>query len=155
MRHLAPPVCDAPLRSSVLLLIICLLPMQVMAAPPNAKNKPKPVILAPVETQLIFDKVEALGTTRSIESTNITSTVTEKVKAIHFTDGQKVKKGQILAQVYSPELVTAQKELFEAMKLKDTNPNYYSAVRNKLTGNQAQRSEPFGRILSRLLETLV
>ena len=50
---------------------------------------------------------------------------------VNFT-GQKVKKGQVLAQIYSPELVTAQKELFEAMKLKDSNPNYYSAVRNKL-----------------------
>lgn len=50
---------------------------------------------------------------------------------VNFT-GQKVKKGQILAQIYSPELVTTQKELFEAMKLKDTNPNYYRAVRNKL-----------------------
>lgn len=50
---------------------------------------------------------------------------------VNFT-GQKVKKGQILAQIYSPDLVTAQKELFEAMKLKDTNPNYYQAVRNKL-----------------------
>ena len=64
MRHLALAVCDAPLHTSgrssvrtfILLLIFCLLPMQVMAAPPNAKNKPKPVILAPVETQLIFDK---------------------------------------------------------------------------------------------------
>lgn len=50
---------------------------------------------------------------------------------VNFT-GQKVRKGQILAKIYSPELVTAQKELFEAMKLKDTNPNYYLAVRNKL-----------------------
>ena len=111
MRHLAPPVCDAPLstsartsvRASVLLLIFCLLPAQVMAAAPNAKNKPKPVILAPVTTQLIYDKVEALGTTRSIESTQITSTVTEKVKAIHFTDGQKVKKGQLLVELEKAE----------------------------------------------------
>jgi Cu(I)/Ag(I) efflux system membrane fusion protein len=50
---------------------------------------------------------------------------------VNFT-GQKVKKGQVLAQIYSPELVTAQKELFEAMKLKDTNPSYFTAVRNKL-----------------------
>ena len=50
---------------------------------------------------------------------------------VNFT-GQKVRKGQVLAQIYSPELVTAQKELFEAMKLRDTNPNYYQAVRNKL-----------------------
>ncbi len=50
---------------------------------------------------------------------------------VNFT-GQKVRKGQVLAQIYSPELVTAQKELLEARKFKDTNPNYYRAVRNKL-----------------------
>ena len=50
---------------------------------------------------------------------------------VNFT-GQKVRKGQILAKVYSPELVTAQSELFEAMKLKETNPSYYRATRNKL-----------------------
>ena len=103
MRHPAPRASDSPLRSSVLLLILCLLPVQVMAAAPNAKNKPKPVILAPVTTKLIYDKVEALGTTRSIESTQITSTVTEKVKAIHFTDGQKVKKGQLLVELEKAE----------------------------------------------------
>jgi len=50
---------------------------------------------------------------------------------INFT-GQKVKKGQVLAKIYSPELVTAQRELFEAMKFKETNPGYYKASRNKL-----------------------
>ncbi|MEQ8683297.1 MAG: efflux RND transporter periplasmic adaptor subunit [Cyclobacteriaceae bacterium] len=50
---------------------------------------------------------------------------------VNFT-GEKVRKGQVLAKIYSPELVTAQKELFEAIKLKDTNPNYYEASRNKL-----------------------
>ena len=50
---------------------------------------------------------------------------------VNFT-GQKVRKGQVLAQIYSPELVTAQKELLEARKFENTNPNYYRAVRNKL-----------------------
>ena len=50
---------------------------------------------------------------------------------INFT-GQKVRKGQVLAEIYSPELVTAQRELFEAMKFKETNPSYYRATRNKL-----------------------
>lgn len=50
---------------------------------------------------------------------------------INFT-GQKVKKGQVLGSIYSPELVTAQRELFEAMKFRETNPNYYTAARNKL-----------------------
>jgi len=50
---------------------------------------------------------------------------------INFT-GQKVRKGQVLAKIYSPKLVTAQKELLEAVKFKETNPSYYKASRNKL-----------------------
>jgi Cu(I)/Ag(I) efflux system membrane fusion protein len=50
---------------------------------------------------------------------------------VNFT-GQKVRKGQVLAKIYSPDLVTAQRELFEAMKFQESNPGYYSAARNKL-----------------------
>jgi len=50
---------------------------------------------------------------------------------INFT-GQKVKKGQKLVSIYSPDLVTAQKELFEAMKYKDSRPAFYQAARGKL-----------------------
>ena len=50
---------------------------------------------------------------------------------VNFT-GQKVRKGQVLAKIYSPEIVTAQRELFEAMKFQESNPNYYRAARNKL-----------------------
>ncbi len=50
---------------------------------------------------------------------------------INFT-GQKVSKGQILASIYSPDLVTAQRELFEAIKYKGSNTAFYTAARNKL-----------------------
>lgn len=50
---------------------------------------------------------------------------------VNFT-GQKVGKGQKLATVYSPELITAQKELFEAIKLKELSPQMYAAARSKL-----------------------
>ena len=50
---------------------------------------------------------------------------------VNFT-GQEVKRGQALASVYSPELVTAQKELFEAAKFRETNPSFYEAAVNKL-----------------------
>lgn len=50
---------------------------------------------------------------------------------VNFT-GQYVRKGQKLASIYSPKLVTAQKELIEAVKLKQTNPSFYRASRNKL-----------------------
>ena len=50
---------------------------------------------------------------------------------INFT-GQDVKKGQKLAMIYSPELISAQKELLEALKYKETNPGFYKATRTKL-----------------------
>jgi len=48
------------------------------------------------------------------------------------TEGEVVGKGALLASVYSPELVTAQNELLEAMKVKELQPELYKAVRNKL-----------------------
>ena len=50
---------------------------------------------------------------------------------VAFT-GHTVKKGDRLATIYAPELVTAQKELLEAKKSKDENPVLYQAARNKL-----------------------
>ena len=41
-------------------------------------------------------------------------------------------KGELLALVYSPELVTAQSELLTAMEMKENQPYLYAAVRNKL-----------------------
>ncbi|WP_271404988.1 efflux RND transporter periplasmic adaptor subunit [Tenacibaculum soleae] len=50
---------------------------------------------------------------------------------ISFT-GESVRKGQLLATIYSPELVKAQQELLTASTLKETQPALYKAVRNKL-----------------------
>jgi len=49
---------------------------------------------------------------------------------ISFT-GEEVEKGQKLAEVYSPELITAQRELIEASNMKDNNA-LLEAARNKL-----------------------
>ncbi|PHS52089.1 MAG: efflux transporter periplasmic adaptor subunit [Lutibacter sp.] len=50
---------------------------------------------------------------------------------VNFT-GEKVSKGQKIVRIYSPELISAQKELFEAIKSKDIYPQLYKASRNKL-----------------------
>lgn len=50
---------------------------------------------------------------------------------VNFT-GQRVKKGEKLATIYSPELITAQLELLESVKLKETRPSLYNATREKL-----------------------
>lgn len=50
---------------------------------------------------------------------------------VGFT-GEKIEKGQALAWVYSPELVTAQKELLEAWKSREQAPQLLRAARAKL-----------------------
>tara|TARA_R110002153_G_scaffold54973_3_gene152983 strand:+ start:7964 stop:9847 length:1884 start_codon:yes stop_codon:yes gene_type:complete len=50
---------------------------------------------------------------------------------VNFT-GEKVYTGQKIVRIYSPELISAQKELFEAIKSKDIYPQLYTASRNKL-----------------------
>jgi membrane fusion protein, copper/silver efflux system len=51
--------------------------------------------------------------------------------SVNFT-GEFVTAGQVLANVYSPELVTAQEELFEAKKIKESQPALFNAAKEKL-----------------------
>lgn len=59
---------------------------------------------------------------------------------VNFT-GQYVSRGQILASVYSPDLITAQQELLEVLSYKETNPAMYRAARNKLKNWKIADSE--------------
>lgn len=68
---------------------------------------------------------------------------------VSFT-GQFVKKGDPLASIFSPELVSAQKELLEAASDKAANPAIYEATRAKLrlwdlTGEQIDQIEKAGQ----------
>lgn len=73
---------------------------------------------------------------------------------VDFT-GQTVNRGEKLATMYSPEMVTAQRELIEAAKNKQINPSLYSAVREKLrlwriTEKQIDAIESGGEVLTEL-----
>jgi Cu(I)/Ag(I) efflux system membrane fusion protein len=46
--------------------------------------------------------------------------------------GEAVNKGQVIAKIYSPELIAAQEELFEALKTRETNPELVVAAKDKL-----------------------
>lgn len=50
---------------------------------------------------------------------------------VNFT-GEYISQGERVASIYSPELVSAQKELLEVAKDKERNPSLYNAARNKL-----------------------
>lgn len=66
--------------------------------------------------------------------------------------GEEVRKGQLLATIYSPELYAAQQELITAASLKESQPDLYKAVRNKfklwkLSENQINQIETSGKVI--------
>jgi len=70
---------------------------------------------------------------------------------VNFT-GETVRKGQLLATIYSPELVAAQQELLTAASIKESQPALYNAVRNKLklwklSESQIDEIEASGKVL--------
>ena len=74
-----------------------------------------------------------------IERLNISST------------GEEVRKGQLLATIYSPELFSAQQELITASSFKESQPALYKAVRNKLklwkiSDSQIDQIEASGKV---------
>ena len=50
---------------------------------------------------------------------------------VNFT-GQNVRKGEKLATIYSPDLLSAQRELLEAVSFKENRPSFYTAAKAKL-----------------------
>ncbi|MEN3322210.1 efflux RND transporter periplasmic adaptor subunit [Mariniflexile soesokkakense] len=69
---------------------------------------------------------------------------------VNFT-GENVRKGQLLATIYSPELYAAQQELITAISLKESQPALYKAVRSKLklwklSENQINQIEASGKV---------
>ena len=69
---------------------------------------------------------------------------------VNFT-GEPVRKGQLLAMIYSPDLITAQQELIEAAKSKQSQPEIYQAAMEKLmqwmlTDRQIAQIEKSGKV---------
>ncbi len=88
--------------------LLCLLAVSGLL---HAQNKMVPVITAVAETEAFADVVEALGTLKANNSVTITSTVTELVTDIHFSDGQRVAQGDLLVSMdISDEVAQLQEE---------------------------------------------
>src|SRR5688572_618292 len=70
--------------------------------PPAAagrSNAPASVTLAPVRSQRVSQKLEALGNARANESVDISTKISNIVTAVTFRDGERVKRGQVLVQL--------------------------------------------------------
>jgi Cu(I)/Ag(I) efflux system membrane fusion protein len=97
--------------------------------------------LANIET-VIVGNASGISKTLKLSGKISTNDKTGAVQTAHFggrieklnfkTVGEYVSKGALIASIYSPELVTAQNELIEAISIKESQPELYKAVRNKL-----------------------
>ncbi|MDF1546736.1 MAG: efflux RND transporter periplasmic adaptor subunit [Bacteroidales bacterium] len=108
---------------------------------PNAISmSPTAMLLANVSTSLVGKmnpvklvrlngKVQADERLVYSQSTHLPGRI-EKL-TVNFT-GEFVRKGQIIAYIYSPELVTAQEELFEAQKIAESQPQLFKSAKEKL-----------------------
>lgn len=81
----------------------------------------------PVKEVRLYGKIQADERLFQTQSAHLAGRIEQLL--INFT-GEEVHKGQAIAQIYSPSVMTAQQELFEALKMKDTA--IISAARDKL-----------------------
>jgi len=84
---------------------------------------------APVKEVRLYGKVQVDERLQQSQVAHIGGRI-EKL-LVNFT-GESVKKGQLLALIYSPDMITAQQELLEAAKSKETQPEIYEAASEKL-----------------------
>src|SRR5690625_85798 len=73
---------------------------------------------------------------------------------VDFT-GAPIRQGEVMATIYSPELITAQRELLEAERQRDRNPRLYEAARQKFrlwefTDAQIREIEEMGEVRNEL-----
>jgi membrane fusion protein, copper/silver efflux system len=83
----------------------------------------------PVRQVRLYGKVGADERLYQSQVSQVTGRI-EKL-FVNFT-GEHVRKGQKLAEIYSPELVTAQQEFFETIKTRNLQTELYEASKEKL-----------------------
>lgn len=95
-------------------------------------KRPQAVHVIQPSTEMIRDRIEAVGTLRSREAVVITSEVNGRIVALDFTTGERVEKGQRLVQlddrqaradlqVAEARLVDARRQLNRARQLRSSN----------------------------------
>lgn len=75
----------------------------IISSPVIAQQSVIPVFVADVELLDFVDEIEALGTLKANENVDLTSSVTERITAINFESGQRVKQNDILIEMDAAE----------------------------------------------------
>jgi membrane fusion protein, multidrug efflux system len=113
-------------------------PAQNQARGPGGGAAPVSVITALAEPRDINVGIEAIGTANSNEAVAITSRTTNIVTAIHFTDGQAVKAGQVLVELDREQ---ASADLAAAQAAFEESRSQYNRSRELLSTQVLSRAQ--------------
>jgi membrane fusion protein, multidrug efflux system len=139
--------------------------VQERSASMRVSNAPAVSVQAP-EIKRFAQEVEALGTVRANESVDITAKVSDRIAAIHFKEGQHVRKGQLLIELDNAEaradLAAAQaaygdsqsqykrsQELYQTRALSEAQLEQLQAT---LLANEARLAAAQSRLNDRLIQ---
>ncbi|GAB3204012.1 Cu(I)/Ag(I) efflux system membrane fusion protein [Pontibacter aydingkolensis] len=132
-----------------------------VASPYVLEMTPEAIALANIQTSPVKsanaeNELSISGTVQLNEQkvSSITAKFPGRIEKLYvnFT-GQEVRKGERLASVYSPDLISAQRELQEAARSKDIMPELYEAAKTKLrlwnlSKSQIQRIESANQLIT-------
>ena len=113
----------------------------------NSELDPMAISMSPTAMQLANVATAIVGKTKPVKSVRLNGKVKADERSVYsqsshipgrieklmvnFT-GEYVNKGQVIASIYSPDLVNAQEELFEARKIVETEPLLFNSAKEKL-----------------------
>ncbi|WP_416778370.1 MdtA/MuxA family multidrug efflux RND transporter periplasmic adaptor subunit [Xenorhabdus budapestensis] len=105
---------------------------------------PQPVQVATVKTESVPHYLGGLGTVQAADTVNITSLVNGQLIALHFNEGQHVKKGDLLAEIdprpFQVRLAKAQGQYVKDQTIlvdaKQNLARYQQLAKNKLITQQ-------------------
>lgn len=69
----------------------------------SAQQAPLQVIVSRVESHVLTDDIEALGTLYANETAIVTSNISEVISAVRFDDGQRLSAGDVLVELTNRE----------------------------------------------------
>lgn len=123
------------------------------------------VVVVQPQMKPFAQEVEALGTVRANESVDITAKVADRVTAIHFKEGQHVRKGELLVELDNAEaradLAAAEAALAESRSQYKRSQELYETrvlseaqleqLKATLLANEARAAAARSRVNDRLI----
>lgn len=98
--------------------------------------------LANIETAVVGNQNNKQNNQLTLSGSIQTNTDNNAIQTAHFggriekllyqSKGDYIRRGSLIARIYSPDLVTAQNDFLEAVRMKTSQPKLYEAVKNKL-----------------------